>query len=149
MPAYLAPIESQCSTQLLDEIWLPHHSGCFPSERGFNASRKQPAAFHTPDLLLTEAGNCPDEDPPLEDDSLPVGTGLEGAVDDGLTGISIGEETAEVVCTTFPAVVAVAASTVEADDELFEEAMGGATGRPGERLPSAQFVGLVARPGPA
>lgn len=149
VPAYLAPIESQRSTQLLEVIGRPHHSGCFPRERGFKESRKQPAAFHTPDLLLTEAGSCPDEDPPVEGDPTLVYPGLEGVVDDCRTGVLTGVERAEVVCTTLLTVVAVAALTVEADEELFEEAIGAATELAGETLPTAQFVGVVARPGPA
>lgn len=157
VPAYLAPSELQRSTQLLEVIWRPHHSGCFPSERGFSASRKQPAAFHTPDLLLTEAGSSPDVDPVFEGDPTLVYPGLEGAVDDCRTDVLTVVERAEVVCTTLLVVIAVAALTVEAeeelfeeaDEELFEEAMGAATELAGATLPAAQFVGVVARPGPA
>lgn len=79
VPAYFAPRESQCSTQLLDEVLLPQYSICFPRERGFTVSRKQPAAFQTPDVLLTEAGFKPEEDPLVEDDPVSVGPEVTGA----------------------------------------------------------------------
>lgn len=84
VPAYLARIESQCSTQLLDEIFCPHHSGRLPSERGFNASEKHPAAFHTPDVLLTDGGDISEEPP--DGGTVSVGVGPAFALVVGVTG---------------------------------------------------------------
>lgn len=125
VPAYFAPMESQCATQLLDVIFAPHHSGCCPKERGFNASRKHPAAFHTPDLLLTDAGDCP------EGSLVPLGAGSEGAVVTGSAGA--------VVVTGSEGAVVVAGL----------DATGAVTDVGSATFPlTAQLAGFVARPGP-
>ena len=143
MPAYLARIELQCSTQLLVEIFCPHHSGRSPSERGFNASRKQPAAFHTPDVLLTDGGDIPEEPP--DGGTLPVSAGGVGPAFALVVGVPDGSDVGWVTTGTFTLVVvgvSLAVVEVVAGD-------GPETGFGATAAPPAQFAGLVARPGPA